>query len=360
MSDPNVRAELASLFQLRQQVTSDFLQRENVVACGVGYKVKGTQLTTTPSVIVSVTRKVPAASLSPADLIPPRVDGVPTDVVETGEIVAQGFARNVAVRPLRPGTSIGLANGSTGTLGCFVKKGGLVLVLSNNHVLAMLNQAATGSAIVQPGSADGGTLANQVGTLVEYVPISFLDPAEAEAAASGQSVPPSGLAAILAGLLKLLSDLITPRSTTPPPPPTIAEGNRVDAALALPLAGVSIDPNIVDLGSPPAGIVDPQLGTKVFKSGRTSGVTEATITQLDVTVNVRYGEQIARFTNQIMTTPFSQPGDSGSLVLDFQRNAVGLLFSGSSQVSVLNPIGMVLAAFGAELVTTSSPSPDFG
>jgi hypothetical protein len=51
-----------------------------------------------------------------------------------------------------------------------------------------------------------------------------------------------------------------------------------------------------------------------------------------------------------MTTPFSQQGDSGSLVLDFERKAVGLLFSGSPQITVINPIASVLSALDAELV----------
>lgn len=363
MSDPNMLAALADLFQLRQLVTPDFMNRQNVVGCGIGYKIQGDQLTSTPSVVVSVKKKVPASMLSPADVIPPKVDGALTDVVETGEILAHGFARNAALRPLRPGISIGLDRGSTGTLGAFVRKGGLTFALSNNHVFAMLNQAALGAAIVQPGAADGGSITQQVATLSEYIPISLLEQAAAAASATGQSTTPTGFAAILAALINLISSLFEARSSTPPPPPSTPAGNRVDAALALLVAGISADPNIVDLGSPPAGVIEPQLGMKVFKSGRTSGVTEATITQLDVTADVRYGDQTARFSGQIMTTPFSQPGDSGSLVLDFNRNAVGLLFSGSSQVSMFNPISQVLAAFDAELITappTGSPGADMG
>jgi len=364
MSDPNVLAALADLFQVRQQITPDFMGRQNVVGCGVGYKVKNNQLTPTPSVVVSVTKKVPASTLSTADLIPPHIDGAVTDVIETGEILAHGFARNTALRPLRPGISIGLANGSTGTLGTFVRKSGLTFALSNNHVFAALNQAALGAAIVQPGAADGGALAQQVATLSEYIPISLLEQAAAVASATSQAAAPTGFAAILAALISLISSLFQTRSSTlQVPPVTTPEANRVDAALALLVAGISADPNIVDLGSPPAGIIDPQLGMKVFKSGRTSGVTEATITQLDVTADVRYGEQTARFAGQIMTTPFSQAGDSGSLVLDFNRNAVGLLFAGSSQVSMFNPITQVLAAFDAELITaplSGSPGADFG
>ncbi len=362
MSDQNLLAQLASLLQVRQLVAPDFMSRQNVVACGVGYKIAGGKATGTPSIVVSVSRKLPVAQLTPADLIPSQVQNAPTDVIETGEIVAHGFVRTGAVRPLRPGISLGLLGGSTGTLGCFVLRNGQNYILSNNHVLAHLNQAHQGDAVIQPGTADGGTAASQVATLADFIPLTFTT-AAASAPVAPQSAPATGFAALLDALLQALSGLFNQKPLAPPPPPPLNDGNRVDAALALPGPGISLDPNIVDLGAPPSGVIDPQLAMKVFKSGRSSGVTEGTVTQIDVTVNVKYGDQVARFTNQIMTTPFSQPGDSGSLVLDFQRNAVGLLFSGSDQVSVLNPINMVLAAFNAQLVTTPStgaPAPDFG
>ncbi|HLV43953.1 MAG TPA: hypothetical protein VKY39_03285, partial [Aggregatilineales bacterium] len=93
------------------------------------------------------------------------------------------------------------------------------------------------------------------------------------------------------------------------------------------------------------------LRKRVIKSGRTTGLTRAQILQIGVTVDVQYGERVARFTNQIMTSTLSDRGDSGSLVMDYKRRAIGLLFSGSSTVSVVNPIHSVLEALGVELVT---------
>jgi hypothetical protein len=47
----------------------------------------------------------------------------------------------------------------------------------------------------------------------------------------------------------------------------------------------------------------------------------------------------------------SQGGDSGSLLLDSDSGAAtGLLFAGSSQVTVHNAISNVLMALGVELV----------
>jgi hypothetical protein len=66
---------------------------------------------------------------------------------------------------------------------------------------------------------------------------------------------------------------------------------------------------------------------------------------------------VACFTNQIIVTNFSAGGDSGSLVvfdgkgktrLD-DRRPVGLLFAGSSSITVVNPIDAVLTRFGVTI-----------
>lgn len=364
MSDP-LQALLGPIFQTRRQVAPDFLARDNVVACGVGYKIRGTQQTSTPSVIVSVTRKLPPDQIHPSALIPPTIQNVPTDVVETGEISGLAVNRMAAMRPARPGVSVGNATGTTGTIGCVVRRGDQLFILSNNHVLGNLNDAHPGDPILQPGTADGGTLSDQIGTFVQLTPITFMDEAQAASAASSagaQSAEPSGCAAILQTLLKNLSNP-QPHTTVVAPPPPTASGNLIDAAIAAPMNNSLLDPAIVDIGTPPQGIAAASLAMQVFKSGRTSGVTEGVVTQVDVDVNVKYGDRTARFSNQIMMTPFSQPGDSGSLILDFQRNAVALLFSGSTLVTVGTPIQAVLAALNVELVTTaltSAPSAEHG
>jgi hypothetical protein len=185
-------------------------------------------------------------------------------------------------------------------------------------------------------------------------------PSDTTPAAAGQSTQPQGCAAALAQVIQLFSRRPPAAPPAPPPAPT---GNLVDAAIAAVLNNGLLDPNIIDIGAPPQGLVEPKLGMQVFKCGRTSGLTEGIITQIDVTVDVKYDTRVARFTNQIMITPCSQPGDSGSLILDFQRNAVGLLFSGSNLITVASPINAVLKTLNVELVTAAAsgaPSPDFG
>jgi len=50
-----------------------------------------------------------------------------------------------------------------------------------------------------------------------------------------------------------------------------------------------------------------------------------------------------------LTGPMSSPGDSGSLVLNGQNQAVGLLFAGSDRATVCNRIQNVLGLLGVAL-----------
>jgi len=91
----------------------------------------------------------------------------------------------------------------------------------------------------------------------------------------------------------------------------------------------------------------------VKKYGRTTGETNGRVYATNVTVDVQYDSGVARFVNQIVVTPgnFSAGGDSGSLIVVNNKrspdhlSAVGLLFAGSSQYTIANPIDLVLDAF---------------
>ena len=91
----------------------------------------------------------------------------------------------------------------------------------------------------------------------------------------------------------------------------------------------------------------------VTKSGRTTETTTGRVIGVDATIAVGYGASgTAYFRNQILTTGMSQGGDSGSLLLERGTGAAtGLLFAGSSRVTVHNNISNVLMALGVEIVT---------
>jgi hypothetical protein len=84
MSDPSVqRAQ-----EVKRRHEQELMRKANVVAVGVGFCKRGGAQTRDVGIIVSVRNKVPVSELKPRDIIPARIEDVPVDVVETGEIRA--------------------------------------------------------------------------------------------------------------------------------------------------------------------------------------------------------------------------------------------------------------------------------
>jgi di/tripeptidase len=126
--------------------------------------------------------------------------------------------------------------------------------------------------------------------------------------------------------------------------------NRVDAAVAKPINKKVIKSDIPEIGKI-QGAAEANLRDKIKKLGRTSGLTTGMVDGLDVTIEVAMADGISSvFENQIVSDLKSLPGDSGSLVLNSDNEAVGLLFAGSSSRTVINPINSVLEELDIELV----------
>ena len=132
--------------------------------------------------------------------------------------------------------------------------------------------------------------------------------------------------------------------------------NEVDAALALVDDPKIAVPVILGLGIP-KGTKEARLGVKVLKSGRTTGVTRGTIKAIDVSIFVEYpGKGLALFQEQIATSYMSEPGDSGSLLMDEEGYGLGLLFSGTKAFSFFNHIQNVFEALDIDgFLTTGDP-----
>jgi len=342
------------------------LKTHHVVATGVGFKVSDGKLTDTPSLICSVDRKLPLAQLSSAERLPAQLDGIPTDVIETGRLRA--FQSHTGRhRPAPGGTSIGHRDITAGTFGCLVRRGGEVFILSNNHVLANSNAALAGDPILQPGPHDGGSDPDdRIAELADFVVIDFGDGAGGGSGGGGGGggEPPSGcsFANAVAGTLNTGAATIGSqarlRAVTTRPEAMLeaardasaqAGNNLVDAALARPLSPDLISDEILGIGQI-NGSAEGALGMAVQKSGRTTGYTTDSISQIDVTANVQYGPgQIAQFTDQLIAGPMSQGGDSGSAVLDMDRRLVGLLFAGSDSTTIINRIQHVFTALNVSL-----------
>jgi len=113
---------------------------------------------------------------------------------------------------------------------------------------------------------------------------------------------------------------------------------------ALYVRRVIVSRSYAGLGLGAALLMPASLGLLVRKSGRSTGLTTGSVIVVDATVSVDYeAGQSAHFDNQILTSPMSKPGDSGSLLVAANtQQAVGLLFAGSDQTTIYNPIQAVL------------------
>ncbi len=108
--------------------------------------------------------------------------------------------------------------------------------------------------------------------------------------------------------------------------------------------------DIVNIGIP-TGSAEAALDMDVMKTGRTTQTTKGKVIGTDVSIAVSYGGgRVAYFRDQILTTNMSAGGDSGSLLLNTNKEAVGLLFAGSSRVTIHNKIKNVLMGLGVDLI----------
>jgi hypothetical protein len=218
-------------------------------------------------------------------------------------------------RPVPIGVSTGHPDVTAGTIGARVTDGERVFALSNNHVFAANNGGREGDNLLQPGVADGGRDPDDsFGTLYDFEPLSFCR----------------------AGVCGL---------------------NRIDAALALTTPeDLGTETPEGGYGSPRPWSLEAEIGMAVQKYGRTTGHTVGEISGIHAILDVNYRTGTARFEDQIVISGagFSAGGDSGSLVVTkgrllADRRPVGLLFAGSGNTTIANPITHVLERFNVGL-----------
>lgn len=307
-SNPLIQAVIA----VQDRHTNTLLTEPGIVGTATGLTKDGR-----PAILILAKSFESARSA----FLPSEIEGVPCIVKITGEITTRNKPSTITPRvdttqrfprPVPIGVSTGHPSITAGTIGCRVTDGTSVYALSNNHVYAAENNASLGDNVLQPGTFDGGVNPDdEIGTLFDYEPIVF--------------------------------------STT--------ASNVIDAAIALSSVAKLDNATPSDgYGIPKSKIARfPRINQSVMKYGRTTGQTSGTITGINATVNVGYGSGTARFVRQILIEPgsFSDGGDSGSLIVRsgrfVHRKPVGLLFAGSSTMTVANPIAAVLRRFGVTI-----------
>ncbi|SHE49927.1 chymotrypsin family serine protease [Streptoalloteichus hindustanus] len=330
--DPMRRDEIRPV---KRRVEDDLIVRPGVVGVDIGEKVTAGRPTGRPAIVVAVRRKLPAAEVPPDQLVPPEVDGVPTDVVEEdyvlhpaviplGEEEADAGSVPPPDRTIVGGLSMGPCRPirlappdvprpgdytTAGTIGALVTDrggSGAAMVVTNFHVACVDDAWAVGDTMAQPSRMDGGRCPQDVfGTL-------------ARAALS----------------------------------------SRVDGAI-VELTEVRPHQNAVAEIGPVHGDAPAAVGMAVRKRGRTTGLTTGRIASVDATLSVNYGNGLGVRTlrDQIRIVAdgdrFGDRGDSGAVIVDAAQRVVGLYFAGTVDggVGFANPIAAVLTELDVWLCT---------
>ncbi len=84
----NTQSSMARIQAVKEAHGSELMSKANVVGVGTGLRHKRGKLTDEAALVVMVSKKLPPSQLSPGDMIPAQIEGVPVDVQEVGEIRA--------------------------------------------------------------------------------------------------------------------------------------------------------------------------------------------------------------------------------------------------------------------------------
>jgi hypothetical protein len=279
----------------------------NLVGVGIGEKLSAGKQTGEMCVKVFVAKKYPKGKVPSGELVPEKIDRIPTDIEGVGYVRKFQIPQRRRHRPVAGGVSLGLPLSVVnyrfgGTLGVVVVDRGdpnHAFGLSNNHVLADENRVNLGAAVVQPATLDGGGEADRVGHLSRFVPLKFDN-----------------------------------------------KRNWMDAAATEFENPETAERSVLGIGRP-RGSGNPSLGLLVRKSGRTTGLTEGVVREINFDVfNVSYDQGMVRVDDVIVIRGtsgfFSKPGDSGAAIVDPQGRVVALLFAGNDVVTFAIPIRRVL------------------
>ncbi|MGW0828658.1 DNA/RNA non-specific endonuclease [Streptomyces sp. NPDC002845] len=329
---------IASLRRYIRTRGPELLADPNVTSVGIGHKVTGGRRGKQVALQFTVACKAEPEALEALHTAPiPQtvtVDGVevPTDVIERSYkpqfrrvAEVESPPRKTRLDPVQPGVSVGAVTVSAGTIGCIVfdKADGTPYVLSNWHVLHGA-RGALGEEVVQPGPHDDNRVfRNRLGVLKR----SHL-------------------------------------------------GVAGDCAVAT-IEDRRFTHEICELGVQPKELGEPELGDKVIKSGRTTGVTHGVVRRIDTIAKLNYGSGIGEQAIgcfEIAPDPANPPadgevsmgGDSGAVWLFKQNNGkpgtvmAGLHFAGEGNA---DPDEHALACLPASVfekleITLKPPAPD--
>jgi hypothetical protein len=365
--------------QAAEKARTRLAKLPGVVGIGVGTKYVGGKPTDAWTISISVVKKRPKGALAASELIPAEIDGVPTDVIETGEFKVLGVDPKDGVdvydyskyRPLRGGIKISVSypsapgidpnNLELGTMGCVAlttETPPRHVLITNRHIIAtVIPHGPVGQPHPDPGSTTCGAGNELVGNVFDWAKdavdptLTDMFPVDAAICALNEGVQ------WVAGIA----------------PAAVGQGNTPDPIGTIRDLRPAVTP------SPPANLAVKKRG---MKTGATTGKINNFNFSLPLTAHgrnytgVQVGAPIGNQTILLNMTmpvlqitadaaPFSTQGDSGCLVCDMSNNVVGLLFasniSGSSVLAahiqdVLDVLHLTIPTTGAFPGTQTVPA----
>jgi len=302
-----------------KKIVLELLKNKHVVAVDNELKPrirKGKEIPEEECIRVYVKQKLPVHVLTAEEIIPQKIDDIPTDIIDAGgEIVAlkkplilevQEIDPTKRIRPLTAGVSIGNVAITAGTLGWFYQdKNGVKYLGSNAHVFTdgdpfKKPEEVVKKDIVQPGTYDGGKSPDDL--VGHYVWHQQIQPDTTNTfnnmdfAVSTIEVDCDFKIWQQYSPTKLVGHLFAGSNEVT----VVFKGKYIANAGYSPLNAQFVEVNV---------------GDWVEKWGRTSGHKTGQVQSTNAAVKVNYGNnRYALFDDQIITDNISAGGDSGSSV----------------------------------------------
>ena len=255
-------------------------RRHNAHGIGIGPKSASGKETGKLALRVYVSCKLPKDRLPPERRVPKTITipaergemiEIDTDIVEMAPPSLIMDDPESALRPVPGGTSISIpGSGGNGTLGAWVfdRTDDTVVALSNRHVTGGTN----GAPVIQPGSVDGGSLAeDRIGTVKRHTPV-----------------------------------------TVSPADPTPDDCNFIDAGVIM-----ADDPDLIELITLEVGPAIYEIGTAaigdpVQKSGQTTGHTTGQVIDTDYALSIPFPLSPGNFKDVVFCDCYLFQGDPGT------------------------------------------------
>lgn len=284
-----------------------------VVGVGIGFRQVGGELTLEPVFTVDVIEKKAPGDVPPGEMIPSEIEGFPVDV----QVFQAGDPEDdrAKYRPIKGGIRIERKGSSRGgTLGCLARLDAddTVVLLTNAHVVGLAqNDTAAGLSGSDAGMIELGQPCHTTSCCCTC----------------------NDIAVTLHAVRHL----------------------HLDFAIARIKEGIQIDAEIEEIG-PITGVAAPMMvGETVHKRGKTTGHTTGMISKL--TMNGMGVIERIEVKKNMGNDRFSEPGDSGSALLNDNDEIIGLHFRGNNGptvvapnfLSISCPIQLVLSTLAANM-----------